>query len=163
MNNQPVRSTKARKFATSLTALLSLMLFAFSVQISNADVPDRDRRIKSAPQLSGVYKVAASTDPFFPSAQNAEWFLDFGTGITSEKASGKVSVSLRQNPSVKVRIMVWQVFPQTGQLMLGNQFSEGSKGAVALADWQMNSRADSVILERGGYQIVLRRADPADY
>lgn len=165
MNTQPVQFKKARRLATSLTALMSLVLFAFTVQISHADdIPDRDRRGISRPSLAGIYKVASSSDPFFPSGSNAEWFLDFGTGLSGNKTSGKVAVSLRQNPNVKVRVMVWQVFPQTGQLYLGNQFSEGSKGAVAVADWQISNRnADSVVLERGGYQIVLRRADPADY
>ncbi len=164
MNTQPVQSKKARNFVASFTAVVTLVLFAFTSQITRADdVPDRDRRSMSRPALSGMYKVAASTDPFFPAASDREWFLDFGTGVSSEKTSGKVAVSLRQNPSVKVRVMVWQVFPQTGQLYLGNQFSEGSKGAVAVADWQISNSRDSVILERGGYQIVLRRADPGDY
>jgi hypothetical protein len=164
MNTQPVQTKPASRFAAYFTVLVSVILFAFTLQSVRADdVPDRDRRSLHRLQLIGMYKVAASTDPFFPAATDREWFLDFGTGVTGEKNSGKVAVSLRQNPSVKVRIMVWQVFPQTGQLYLGNQFSEGSKGAVSVADWQISNNSQGVILERGGYQIVLERADPTDY
>lgn len=110
-----------------------------------------------------MYKVAASSDPFFPTATGREWFMDFNSGITEAKSSGKVAVSLRQNPNVKVRIMVWQVFPGTNELFLGNPFSEGSRKAVAVAQWRVRNAGESVVLERHGYQIVLNRADPADY
>lgn len=164
MNTQPVQKTNTPRFATSLTALVTIILVAFSFQTTRAyDVPDRDRRTPLAPQLAGMYKVTASTDPFFPVASDREWFLDFGTGVSAQKTSGKVAVSLRQNPSVKVRIMVWQVYPQTGQLLLGNQFGEGSKGAVALADWQISNSSRGVVLERSGYQIVLEPAAASDY
>ena len=87
--------------------------------------------------------------------------MDFGDA--SRRTSGKVAVSLRQNPNVKVRIMVWQVFPQSGSLILGNQTEEGSKSAVAVADWRITNITEGVLLERGNYQVVLHRADPADY
>jgi hypothetical protein len=163
MNTPAVQNKNTPRLAASFTALVTIILVAFTFQAARADdVPDRDRRSLSRPQLSGMYKVTASTDPFFPAASDREWFLDFGTG-TNQKTSGKVAVSLRQNPSVKVRIMVWQVYPQTGQLLLGNQFGEGSKGAVALADWQISNSAQGVILERAGYQIVLQPAATTDY
>ena len=157
MNHPTVQPPHGRRLFPFLAILL---LLAFSFQTSRADIPDRDR---SRLSLAGMYKVAASTDPFFPVATGREWFLDFNSGITSEKSSGKVAVSLRQNPNVKVRIMVWQVFPGTNQLYLGNQFSEGSRQAVAVADWQVRNHGEAVVLERHGYQIVLNRAAPGDY
>lgn len=158
MNHPTVQKPKGRHLLVFVATLLALV---FSFQTSRADIPDRDR--SPLLSLAGIYKVAASNDPFFPVAAGREWFMDFNSGITSEKSSGKVAVSLRQNPSVKVRIMVWQVFPGTGQLYLGNQFSEGSKKAVSVADWRARNVGDSVVLERHGYQIVLNRANPADY
>ncbi len=164
MNTQPVLPSNIRRPITLLTLLIGAIIATFSLQSARADdIPDRDRRMASRPQLSGIYKVAASTDPFFPAATDREWFMDFGTGVTSSKTSGNVSVSLRQNPHVKVRLMVWQVFPQTNQLYLGNQFTEGSRQAVAVADWQISNVREGVLLERHGYQIVLRKVDPAEY
>ncbi|WAC19287.1 hypothetical protein OVA24_18840 [Luteolibacter sp. SL250] len=156
MNTSTAPKSHGLKFFVYLATLL---LVAF-VHQTRADVPDGSR---SSLSLSGMYKVAASNDPFFPAGTNREWFMDFNSGITSEKASGKVAVSLRQNPNVKVRIMVWQVFPGTNELFLGNQFSEGSRQAVSVAQWRARNAGDSVVLERHGYQIVLNRADPADY
>lgn len=157
MNHPTVHTPKSRRL---FPVLATLLLLVFSLPSSRADVPDRDR---SQLALSGMYKVAASTDPFFPVATGREWFLDFASGITSGKSSGKVAVSLRQNPNVKVRLMVWQVFPGTNQLYLGNQFSEGSRQAVAVADWRVRNHGDAVVLERHGYQIVLNRAAAGDY
>lgn len=160
MNTPSALTTKARRFNAGCVMLGIMMMMV--LQSVRADIPDRARPSTTPPQLSGIYKVAASSDPFFPERQNVEWFLDFGKG-TSEKNSGKVAVSLRQNPNVKVRIMVWQMFPQNSSLLLGNQTGEGSKQAVALADWQVRSHPRGVILQRGSYQVVLHHADPADY
>lgn len=156
MNTQPVHVPKVRSILAPVFMLLFVLLGA---PVLHADIPDRDSRVA----LAGMYKVTASSDPFFPIAADREWFMDFGKGITDQKSAGKVAVSLRQNPNVKVRIMVWQVFPGTGQLYLGNQYSEGSRNAVAVADWKIRNSGNSVILERHGYQIVLNQADPADY
>jgi len=156
MNTSTAPETHGLKFLTILAALL---LVAFALP-SRADIPDRGRSTLS---LNGMYKVAASNDPFFPVAAGREWFMDFNSGITGEKASGKVAVSLRQNPNVKVRIMVWQVFPGTNELFLGNQFSEGSRQAVSVAQWRARNAGSSLVLERHGYQIVLNRADAGDY
>src|SRR5687768_9492563 len=98
MNTVSVQKSKGRHLFVYLATLITLV---FSLQTSRADIPDRDR---SQLSLAGMYKVAASTDPFFPIATGREWFMDFNSGITSEKSSGKVAVSLRQNPNVKVRI-----------------------------------------------------------
>ncbi len=156
MNIQPVQVRNLRSLFTPIFALLIVFLGSSALR---ADIPDRDSRIS----LAGMYKVSASNDPFFPIVSNHEWFMDFGTGITDRKNAGKVAVSLRQNPNVKVRIMVWQVFPGTGQLYLGNQYSEGSRNAVAVADWKISNSGNSVILERHGFRIILNQADPADY
>lgn len=161
MNTPSALTTKARRFNAGFVMLGLMMMMV--LQSVRADIPDRARPAAATPpQLAGMYKVATSTDPFFPERQNVEWFLDFGKG-TSEKNSGKVAVSLRQNPNVKVRIMVWQMFPQNASLLLGNQTAEGSKQAVALADWKIRSHAKGVVLQRGSYQVVLHHADPADY
>jgi hypothetical protein len=162
MNTPSALSTKTRRSNAGFTVMLGLLMM-FALQTVRADIPDRARSSATPPQLSGMYKVAGSTDPFFPERPNVEWFLDFGNGTTAQTTSGKVAVSLRQNPNVKVRIMVWQFFPQNASLLLGNQYHEGSKQAVALADWKIRSHARGVVLERGSYQVVLHRADPADY
>ena len=164
MSTQPVQESANRRPIFRFTALVGTMLLAFASQSVLADdVPDRDRRSANSAQISGIYKVASSNDPFFPIAANREWFMDFGGTETGARTSGNVSVSLRQNPSVKVRIMVWQYFPQTSQLYLGSQFSEGSRQAVALADWQIRNVREGVLLERNGRQIVLRRTAPGEY
>ncbi len=123
-----------------------------------ADIPDR-----TASEFRGMYKVASSSDPIFPMESGQEWFLDFGTGIQSGKTSGSVAVSLRQNPHVKVRIMAWQYFPKQEQLLIGNPYSEGSRNAVAKGAWKMSGATKGVLFERGGYKVVLHRADPSDY
>lgn len=156
MNTSTAPESHGLKFFAFLAALL---LVAFASP-SRADVPDGHR---SSLSLNGMYKVAASNDPFFPVATGREWFMDFNSGITGEKSSGSVAVSLRQNPNVKVRIMVWQVFPGTNELFLGNQFSEGSRKAVSVAQWRASNSGESLVLERHGFRIVLNRADPADY
>ena len=128
------------------------------IQSSHADIPDRP-----SDQPAGMYKVVSSNDPIFPLAPQQEWFLDFGDDPTSGKMSGNVAVSLRQNPSVRVRIMAWQYFPQQGNLLIGNLFHEGSKQAVERGNWQLRTATSGIIFERAGYQMVLHRADPADY
>lgn len=155
MNTSTAPKSSGLKFFIFLATLL---LVAFPIQ-SRADLPDGVRSLT----LGGMYKVASSNDPFFPVATDREWFMDFNSGINERKSSGKVAVSLRQNPNVKVRIMVWQVFPGTNELFLGNQFSEGSRQAVSVAQWRARNAGDSLILERHGYQIVLNRAEPGDY
>jgi hypothetical protein len=140
---------------TTITGVAAMSLVA---SLSHADIPD-----SSSGQFKGMYKIASSTDPIFPMNSNQEWFLDFGKGITAEAMSGKVAVSLRENPRVRVRVMVWQYFPKQGNIMLGNTYSEGSRQAVAKADWQLDTTSKGVIFKRDGYQIVMHRADPADY
>lgn len=106
-----------------------------------------------------MYKVAVSNDPIFPLSGQQEWFLDFGTGTSAGKTSGNVAVSLRQNPSVRVRIMAWQFFPENGNLFIGNPFHEGSKQAVSRGNWQLRATQGGVIFERETYQIILYPAE----
>lgn len=113
-------------------------------------------------QLSGMYKVVSSSDPVFPESSGREWFLDFGQGIANGRNSGKVAVSLRENPNVRVRILVWQFFPDTGTLKIGNQFAEGARGAVTLADWRISRGQRELYLERDTHRVTLRPAGPAD-
>jgi len=144
----------------NISKKLALTGFAAAILTlsANADIPDRNRAM---PAFSGMYKVVASSDPMFPATGNKEWFLDFGMG--AEKNSGTVAVSLRENPSVRVRIMVWQTFPDQGNLVLGNQTHEGSKSAVAMANWKVQNSGGGLIFNRGNYQVVLHQADASDY
>lgn len=143
---------------SKLAILSSATAMIVMSPLAHADIPDA-----SSGQFKGMYKIASSTDPIFPMESDQEWFLDFGKGITAEKMSGKVAVSLRQNPNVRIRIMVWQYFPKQGNIMLGNTYAEGSNQAVAKADWQMDTTTKGVIFKRGNYQVVMHRADPSDY
>ena len=131
---------------------------ATAIQANLADIPDRP-----PVSLSGMYQVAASNDPLFPMNSNKEWFLDFGNGITGGITSGKVAVSLRENPRVSVRVMVWQYFPGEKTLLIGNQTAEGSGRAVARGVWAMGNDSGAVFLNRGNCTIVLKRAAPGDY
>ncbi len=136
--------------AAAFTASFSLSAYA--------DVPDR-----SVHSLSGIYKVAASNDPLFPMGQGKEWFLDFGSGLTASTSSGTVTVSLRQNPSVSVRPMVWQFFPAEATIMLGNQYERGASQAVAKGMWRISQSQDGLTFNRGDVQFVLFRPEPGDY
>ena len=139
-------------------AFFGSILFAATLQFSQADVPDR-----ASGEFQGMYKITSSNDPIFPMQAKQEWFLDFGKGISTGTFSGNVAISLRQNPNVRVRILVWQFFPKQGNLLIGNPYSEGSGQAVAKGNWQIRPVAEGVIFQRGTYQVILHRADRADY
>ncbi len=139
-------------------ALAGFAITALLTQAATADIPDRHRPM---PAFSGMYKVVASSDPMFPATGNKEWFLDFG--LEAGKSSGTVAVSLRENPRVRVRIMVWQAFPEQNSLVLGNQTHEGSKSAVAMANWTVQNSPQGLVFNRGTYQVVLHQADASDY
>lgn len=141
-----------------LTTACIAFAFAFTLQSTNADIPDRPRAT-----LNGMYKVSSSTDPIFPMRERQEWFLDFGEGTSRGVHSGTVAVSLRENPNVKVRIMVWQYFPEQGALLIGNQFGRGSSGAVAKGIWTISADAFRILLLRDNVSVTLRRADSSDY
>ena len=154
MNLAPLES-QLSKVTRKMAVLAGVVAL---IQFSHADIQDRP-----SGQFAGMYKVVSSNDPIFPLAPKQEWFLDFGDDTTSGKMSGNVAVSLRQNPTVRVRIMAWQYFPQQGNLLIGNPFHEGSKQAVERGNWQLRTATSGIIFERAGYQMVLHRADPADY
>jgi hypothetical protein len=139
-------------------ARLSFVLSFLTFQLVHADIPDQP-----SGEFRGVYKIASSNDPSFPCQSKEEWFLDFGDGISHGKFSGNVSVSLRQNPRVKVSLMVWQYFPKAGNIRLGNQTHEGSKSAVIAGDWQLRQASGGILFERGSYRTLLQRAAPDDY
>lgn len=141
-----------------MTALMSTVVLALTLQWVRADIPD-----KSSGEFRGMYKIASSTDAIFPCQSKQEWFLDFGDGISFGKYSGNVAVSLRQNPNVKVRIMLWQYFPKQGNIVIGNPYHEGAKNAVAMGNWQLRATSEGIIFASGNRRVVLRRADPGDY
>lgn len=128
-----------------------------------ADIPDRERRGPVSIQMSGIYKVASSNDPLMPMAEGVEWFMDFGRGSLEGRSSGTVSVSLRRNPRVQVRIMVWQLDERNSRLLLGNSVEGNPNQAVARADWTVVQESNHTVLSRGGHQLVLRRPAPGEY
>lgn len=99
----------------------------------------------------------------FPATEAREYFMDFGKGIQPGRLAGTVSISMRENPRVQVRIMAWQYFPKQGTLVIGNPYSEGSHNSVVRAMWQMTGGDNGVVFQRDHYQLVLHRADPNDY
>jgi hypothetical protein len=115
---------------------------------------------ESGGRLAGFYKVVASNDPQFPATRTREYFLDFGKGIQPSRLSGSVAISLRENPSVRVRILAWQYFPKDGTLVIGNPFAEGSRRAVAAGVWKLRANSKGAVLQRDRFQVVLHRADP---
>jgi hypothetical protein len=147
--------TKILKSLVFSSALVCAAAFPFS---HAADLPQR-----SGGEFRGMYQILSSNDPVFPMNAKQEWFLDFGKGIQPGRSGGSVAVSLRQNPHVKVRIMAWQYLPENGRILLGNPFAEGARKAVARGAWELLVRGDGVTFKRGNYQVVLHRADPADY
>jgi hypothetical protein len=156
-HHSSVVGTRAIRWLAKLATLATAFIFALSAP-ARAGTP-----APSSGKLAGIYKVSSSTDPLFPASRTREYFLDFGKGIQSAKLSGSVAVSERRNPSVKIRIMAWQYFPDQGTIVLGNPFAEGSRNAVAKAAWRMKNVSEAVVFQRGDYQVVLRPADPKDY
>jgi len=114
-------------------------------------------------RIDGIYKVVSSSDPLFQVTGSREYFLDFGRGLWRSQCSGSVAISLRQNPSVKVRIMAWEYFPARQCLLIGNPFAEGSRKAVAIGVWRVRGYSGGLVWERGNHQVVLRRPDSGDY
>ncbi|MFD2256715.1 hypothetical protein ACFSSA_08510 [Luteolibacter algae] len=153
-HNASIYQRHATKLKTGVCAVISALAF----QLAHADIPDRP-----ATHLGGMYKVASSSDPLFPMNGQQEWFLDFGKGMSDGSTSGKVAVSLRQNPKVSIRIMVWQYFPEQGALLIGNQTEEGSRQAVARAVWSLANDSGKVVLLRDNSALVLNQADQSDY
>jgi hypothetical protein len=117
----------------------------------------------SSGTLAGLYKVASSTDPLFPATRGVEYFMDFGTGLQPGRSSGSVAISQRRNPNVKVRIMSWQYFPDQSRIVIGYPCAQGSRNAVAAGVWEIRPTSNGIMFERGGFKIILNRADPEDY
>ncbi len=137
-----------------------LVVMGVSVPVLSAAIPGHG---DSMPRISGVYQVVDGNDPLFPQEAGVEWFLDFGPGMSQDMYHGNVSVSLRRNPSVRVRIMVWQADPGQRRLLLGNTAADASNRAVARADWRVSQRSGRVLLERGDHWLVLQRPAPGVY
>ncbi len=116
----------------------------------------------SGGDIQGFYQVVASNDPLFPMDRGKEWFLDFGKAGPPDIHHGSVSVSLRQNPNLKIRLFAWQYFAKTGVLVIGNPTEPGSNQAVVRASWSLRPHQNGMRLERLQYSIALRRADPSD-
>lgn len=149
------------KAITPLRKTLSAAILSVTISFTlpaHADIPDR-----AISGISGIYKVAASNDPLFPTGNGKEWFLDFGSGLTSTTSSGTVTVSLRQNPKVSVHPMVWQFFPGDSTLVIGNQYQRGAKQAVAKGVWKISQTRDGLSFDRDGVRFILFRPEPGDY
>ncbi|MFT4175784.1 MAG: hypothetical protein QM627_03935 [Luteolibacter sp.] len=136
----------------------SLILLAISLlPLKAVDFQGRS----AVPAPTGYYKIVQSSDPIFPNAANREWFLDFGQAIERGKTHGTVAVSLRENPRVQVKLLVWQLDPETGTLVIGAS-EENSRRAVAIGSWQVRSGASGLVLHRDRYQVALQRAQATD-
>ena len=144
-----------KKVKVSAAAATGMAMMAFS-PAAQADAPS------GGALLTGMYKVSSSNDPLFPERERLEWFLDFGSGQAAGRTSGTLAVSMRENPNVKVKVLVWQIFGG-GYLKVGARTGEGSKQAVGIADWEVSHRPAGLVLQRGNFEVVLNRADPSDY
>lgn len=138
-------------------AVVALMA---ATPILRADIPDQPSGPRAS--VSGYFKVVASSDPLFAMQADREWFMDFGKGEQAGRQSGSLAVSLRQNPNVRVRMLVWQLYSDSSTLVVGNQTEEGSRKAVMLANWKVYPNSTGLILQRGDYQIALRRATASE-
>ena len=116
----------------------------------------------SGSEFQSFYQVVSSNDPLFPMDRGQEWFLDFGRMDSAGMTHGSVSVSLRQNPNLRIRIFSWQYYPKTAILVIGNPTEPGSNQAVVRAYWRMLTTQAGIRLERGQHHVTLCRADPSD-
>jgi|GEM_PF-6600054 len=154
MINQPARTTRPQPFRRHC---LWLVLALFWVPTAAGGAAPAGAQ--APPQ--GLYRVGSSTDPAFPLEGGQEWFLDFGRG--GGKSSGSLALTLRQNPNLRVRLLVWQFFPDSATLRIGRQSAKPSQQAVLPTDWQLvPSAAGSLLLRRGGFQFMLLPASPSD-
>lgn len=143
-------------------SILAMLAAALPLTASPAHDPVPAERHSQLSTLSGMYKIVTATDPMFPGHDSQEWFLDFGKGMTTGKLSGTVAVSMRQNPNVRVRILVWQMLPAEGTLRIGNQTAQGSGQAVLRGEWRMSRAHSGLVLQRGDFHALLRPAGPTD-
>ncbi|MBK1880875.1 hypothetical protein JIN85_00530 [Luteolibacter pohnpeiensis] len=160
MNTQSEESVRgflnySRQSLKAVVTAFSIIISLGILQFAKADAP------ATSPELSGLYKVTASSDPLFPARQNTDWFLDFGKGVSAGNTSGNVAISMRQNPHVQVRLLVWQLFG-SHNLFIGAQTHEGSRQAVAVANWEVTRQGEALVFQRNSYQVVLKRATELD-
>jgi hypothetical protein len=156
MNAAGIRAAGRKIVLSAITATM----FASQVVLP-ADVTSLPSGVDV--RIDGIYKVVSSSDPLFQVTGTREYFLDFGSGARRNKLSGNVAISLRQNPSVKVRIMAWEYFPAQETLLIGNPFAEGSRKAVGIGAWRVRGFSGGLVWQRGNHQIVLCRPDPGNY
>lgn len=157
MNTQTSAKKSPWRFPVSAWIAAIFTVFA-SLPLAAADYS----YAPSTPAPIGYYKIVRSSDPMFPSDANKEYFLDFGHAIERGRTSGTVAVSLRENPRVQVKLLVWQLFPETSTLVIGAPEDENSRQAVALASWKVRTGAAGMILHRDQFQIALQRAQSTD-
>jgi len=162
MTPKPVETTACRRspLAGKVTAWATAVALMATTPILRADIPDKPAGPRAS--VSGYFKVVSSSDPLFAMQADREWFLDFGGGEQAGRHTGSLAVSLRQNPSVRVRLLVWQLYSDSSTLVVGNQTEEGSRKAVMLANWKVYPNSTGLILQRGDYQIALRRATTSE-
>jgi hypothetical protein len=155
MTLKPALATSHQAFYRAALCLLLALLWA-----APARAGDTAAEGSQAP-LQGLYRVGSSTDPAFPLEGGQEWFLAFGRG--GGKSSGSLALTLRQNPNLRVRLLVWQFFPDSATLRIGRQSARSSQQAVLATDWQLAaSAAGSLLLRRGGFQLMLVPATLSD-
>jgi len=158
MKTKEIIRSNVTQGCSAIAAASIWIIAAISSRPAMADIPDRPKTV-----LQGMYKVETCNDPLFPMGKGREWFLDFGKGMSNGQTSGKVAVSLRQNPNVRVNIMVWQYFRRENVLIIGNQSAEGSGKAVARGVWTLGSDLDAVFLIAQTCNITMKTAVPNDY
>jgi hypothetical protein len=153
---KPFQGRTDSKFLRNLgnaKSVVAAVVFAVGIQSSITASP-----APAAKRLQGIYQIVSSSDPIFPTQDQQEWFLDFGQGPDDGKnLSGTVAVSLRRNPHVRVKIMVWQYFPKEESLVIGSPYHEKSRQAVAAGTWQVQPGQAELRLQRDGCRIILRR------
>lgn len=155
--NAVTRRSPLTVFLPTLIGLFFLVLNAVPLR---ADIPDNPTPLRTIGP-AGYFRVISSSDPLIPMNDGREWFLDFGSARNG-KTAGTLAVSVRKNPDVKVRIMVWQLLPESSTLIIGNQVEEGSKKAVARGQWKIRPTSYGYLLTRENYQVSLRRANPEE-
>ncbi|MFT3991923.1 MAG: hypothetical protein QM680_10990 [Luteolibacter sp.] len=156
MNTYSSAKSMMRAFRVPAWTSILLAIFA-SLPLKAADFQNRS----AVPAPTGYYKIVQSSDPIFPQAANQEWFLDFGQAIERGKTHGTVAVSLRENPRVQVKLLVWQLYPETGTLVIGSN-EENSRRAVAIGSWRVESGNSGIVLHRDQYHVSLSRAQATD-
>ncbi|MFD0892474.1 hypothetical protein KBB96_13695 [Luteolibacter ambystomatis] len=162
MTPKPVETTACRRspLAGKVVAWMAGTALMAAAPALRADIPDKASGPRAS--VSGYFKVISSSDPLFAMQADREWFMDFGGGEQAGRHSGSLAVSLRQNPNVRVRLLVWQLYSDSSTLVIGNQTGEGSRKAVMLANWKVYPNSTGLILQRGDYQIALRRANASE-